>query len=105
MAKESEMNTEKKDGAERPPVIIEFTDTEGRYGAVALSAFAEWFIHPDGTGRLVTKSRQYHFVRTVQEVELQLRRYARIGRDIEDELRDVGLRPFRSDATGDGTTE
>jgi len=79
-----------EDVVEQPPIIIEFVDLEGLYGAVALSELAQWFVHSDGTGRLVTKSNFYHLVKNVKEVELQIRRYARIGRDIQDELR--GLR-------------
>ena len=68
----------------RPNLLIEFTDTEGHYGCVAFAAFADWHIHADGTGRLWTKNRTFHFVQNVYETELRLRELARLEQEYVD---------------------
>lgn len=78
-------NTNIKEG--HPNLLIEFTDTEGSYGCVSFGEFKQWFIHPDGTGRLVTHNGHYHFVKNVAEVEFRLRELARLEREYVDATR------------------
>jgi hypothetical protein len=83
---------ETKDTQARPRLLIEYTDTRDNYGCLPFDEFADWFIHEDGTGRLVTKQRHYHMVKNVAEVEFRLREVARLEREYADAKRALARR-------------